>query len=123
MLALFLSLGYNAQNKKEKVFTEPEQMAEYKGGLQEMAKFIGSELKYPKAAKDNKIGGKIFVKFIVDNNGAVKEPVILKGIDNCPECGQEALRVISSMPTWLPAKQGGKAVSCYYTIPIKFDPV
>ncbi len=121
LLALLLSLGIKAQT--EEIFTTVEEPAEFKGGFQEMAKYIGSELKYPKSAKDGKIGGKVFIKFIVNKDGDIKDPVILKGVENCPECDKEALRVITSMPKWIPAKQSGKVVSCYYNIPIKFDPV
>jgi protein TonB len=119
--ALFFSISYDAQT--EEVFTTVEQPAEFKGGICELSKYLGNEIKYPAIAKDRKIGGKVFIKFIVDKDGTIKDPVILKGVENCPECDKEALRVISSMPSWIPAKQSGRTVSCYYNIPIKFDPV
>jgi protein TonB len=121
IFALFFSVNYNAQT--EEIFTTVEQPAEFKGGISELSKYLGSEIKYPAMAKDKKIGGKVFIKFIVDKDGAIKDPVILKGAENCPECDKEALRVISSMPNWIPAKQSGRAVSCYFNLPIKFDPV
>lgn len=120
--ALFFSWSYNAQTKEE-VFTMVEEMPVFNGGNEEMSKYISKEIKYPKAAKDAKIGGKVFVKFIVNRDGSVKDAVVLKGAENCADCDKEALRVISSMPKWTPGKQNGKAVSCYFTIPIKFDPV
>jgi periplasmic protein TonB len=121
LLALFLSISYKAQTKEE-VYALVDEIAEFKGGQHELVNYINKEIKYPGRAKDAKIGGKVYIKFIVAKDGAVKDVVILKGIENCPECDKEALRVISSMPKWKPAKKDGKVVNCYYNIPIKFDP-
>lgn len=120
-MALFFAVSYNAQTD-QKVYEQVDQQAEFVGGLKEMANYIQKELHYPQTAKDKKVGGKVFVKFVVTKDGLVQNAQVLKGVEDCVECDAEALRVISSMPKWTPAKKDGKTVNCYYNIPIKFDP-
>lgn len=121
ILALFFSVSLNAQNKKE-VCTEVDEHAEFKGGQQELFKYIATQVNYPATAKADKLGGKVFVKFIVNKDGSIEDAAVVKGAEACPECDAEALRVVSSMPKWTPAKLKGKEVNSYYTIPIKFNP-
>ena len=85
ILALFLSVSYNAQTDKD-VVEKVDEIAEFKGGALEMVKYISKELKYPTSAKDNKVGGKVFIKFIVTKEGIVEKAEILKGVENCVEC-------------------------------------
>lgn len=55
----------------------------------------------------------------MDEQGHVKDAVIVKGLNKA--CDEEALRLISQMPDWVPGKQNGKAVAVNYTIPVVFD--
>lgn len=81
-------------------------------------KWITKNLKYPeKAIKEGKMG-KVYVNFIIDTEGNVINPKIIKGIS--PEIDAEALRVIQKMPKWKPGYQRGKAVKVSYNIPIAF---
>lgn len=84
-----------------------------------MINFISNTLKYPKGALDNKIEGKILLKFIIDSLGKVccidivGEPIGY-GLE------EEAIRIVRSMPLWSPAYQDDKPVSVYYRMPIMF---
>lgn len=81
-------------------------------------KWITKNLKYPeKAMKEGKMG-KVYVNFIIDTEGNVINPKIIKGVS--PEIDAEALRVIRKMPKWKPGYQDGKAVKVSYNIPITF---
>ena len=64
--------------------------------------------------------GKITVKCYIDIDGSVKEPVVLKNGTGSKECAQEAVRVVLSMPKWIPGSQKGKPVKVYYTLPVTF---
>lgn len=99
------------QNKKE-VFTVVEKMPKFKNGTPQ--EWIAKNLK----SSGTPIQGKVFVRFIIDEQGNVLNPEIIKGID--PALDQEALRVIRAMPQWNPGTQRGKAVSVSYTLPVDF---
>ncbi len=94
------------------------QMPEFPGGLNELMKFIQNNLEYPSSASREGIQGKVYVRFIVDKNGRVKAPVILKSVH--PLLDEEAKRVVNLMPLWKAGRKNGSAVNVYYTLPIQF---
>lgn len=108
----------NNADKEVKPFTTVEQMPQFKGGDTELMKFIGNNLKYPIEAQEAGIQGKVTVRFIVDENGNVTNPQIIRGID--PACDREALRIIKLMPQWVAGKQNGQNVPVEFTLPILF---
>ena len=61
---------------------------------------------------------RVVVGFIVSKDGDIKKAHILRGVD--PELDAEAIRVIESMPRWMPGMQRGKAVAVSYTLPVMF---
>lgn len=85
---------------------------------EEFTKFLNQKIKYPQEAIDKRIGGRIFVQFIIDKNGYIKNAKVLKGVH--PSLDQEALRIIYSSPKWEPGTQKGKAVDVMLTFPIDF---
>ncbi len=103
----------------EKPLVTVEQMPSFKGGEAEMLKFISNNMKYPASAKENGIQGRVTVRFVITSAGKITDVQIIRGID--PACDKEAIRIVKSMPDWEPGKQNGKAVSVYYTLPIKFS--
>jgi TonB family protein len=106
------------EDEPKKIFTVVEVMPEYPGGENEMMKFLAENIKYPTAAKENGISGKVYVTFIVDQNGLIGDITILRGIG--AGCDEEAMRVIKMMPKWKPGTQRGQAVRVQYNLPIKF---
>ncbi|MBI3520894.1 MAG: energy transducer TonB [Bacteroidetes bacterium] len=103
------------------IFTLVEEMPQFPGGEKEKINFVRKNIVFPESAKKNKTFGKCFLKFAVMKDGSIKEIVILKGVPNCPECDEEAKRVISIMPTWIPGKQNGHLVNVYSVLPINFS--
>jgi TonB family protein len=101
----------------EKAFVVVEQMPQFPGGENAMREFIQKTLKYPEDAKKNKVQATVIVNFVIDKEGRIRNPRIMRG---SPELNDEAMRILNSMPAWAPGKQGGKAVPVSYTIPIKF---
>lgn len=80
--------------------------------------WVNSHVKYPAKAKSKRIEGRVMVRFVVDENGNVRDVVIEKGVDQ--DLDAEALRVIRTSPKWTPGEQGGKKVAVYYTVPVTF---
>ena len=83
-----------------------------------LIQYIAGNVKYPVEAKEKGIQGKVFVSFVIDENGKVTNVAIKQGANELLD--KEAVRVISSMPAWKPGETGGKPVKVSYVIPINF---
>lgn len=104
------------------VFTVVESVAEFPGGVFAMQKFLMNNIQLPEIVQKNEVSGKVFLKFIVDENGAITNVELLKKLIDCPECDEEAIRLVKSMPQWKPALMQGWPVKCYFNLPISFRP-
>ena len=114
-------VGYGSKDatKKDSIFQACEVMPEFPGGETELRKYIASNILYPKEAMKYSEVGKVFVTFVVAKDGAVEKVRVARGIS--PALDNEAIRVVSSMPNWIPGKQRGQAVNVQYTIPVNFQ--
>jgi periplasmic protein TonB len=92
---------------------------QFPGGEDEMLKFIARHIHYPKMAKETSIMGKVFIQFVVGNDGNITDVKLLRGIGG--GCDEEALRVVALMPQWSPGLQNGHPVSVYYRLPVNFS--
>jgi TonB family protein len=95
-----------------------EEMPEFPGGMAEAMKFLAKNIKYPVAAQQAKIEGRVIVQFVIEKDGSVSDVKVMRGVNS--ELDAEAIRVVSMMPKWIPGKQRGKAVAVKYTMPIMF---
>ncbi len=113
-------VGYRKDGKtyNEEVFTTVDENPTFPGGIKEMYKFIGQNLRYPAAAQRANTQGKVFVKFIVRKDGSTSDMTVLKGIGN--GCDEETVRVIGMMPKWNAGKQNGIPVNVFFTMPVSF---
>ena len=103
----------------EQVFFIVEEMPEYPGGEAALRNFIAQTIKYPTAAQELGIQGRVYVTFIVSKTGKVTDAKIARGVD--PVLDKEALRVVNALPLWKPGIQRGKPVNVSYTVPINFS--
>ena len=108
-----------ADESETKVFDVVEQQPEFPGGNSALMKYLNDNIVYPVVAQENGIKGKVTLKFVVNRDGLVSNIQILKGVD--PSLDKEAIRVVQSMPKWIPGKQNGKAVNVYFTLPVTFQ--
>lgn len=106
------------EESAQTIFTVVEEMPLFPGGDGELLKFIGKSIKYPVIAQENGIQGRVVCTFVVNRDGSVVDPEVIRGVD--PSLDKEALRVVSTMPKWKPGKQRGKPVRVKYTVPITF---
>ncbi len=104
---------------EEQIFTVVENDPEFPGGMDALYKYLGQNIKYPQLARDNGITGKVYVTFVVEKDGSIANPKVLRDIGG--GCGQEAIRVVKSMPKWTPGKQRGKAVRVQFNLPVNFS--
>ena len=87
-------------------------------GIEKFKEYVQKNIKYPAKAKKSLIEGEVMVGFTVDSTGRVTDPEIISGIDSL--LNNEALRVVSSSPQWVPGIKNGQPVNTTYTIPVKF---
>ncbi len=106
------------QEVEEKVWEVIEQMPQFPGGEAELLTFIAKSIKYPVIAQENGIQGRVIIRFVVSKTGVVSNVEVLRSLD--ASCDKEAVRVVKTLPKWIPGKQNGVNVPVYYTLPITF---
>lgn len=94
----------------------------FPGGLSELNKFVSANIKFPETYKTDSLfkSCKVYVKFVVNENGDVSNPEIIRGCFKFDECDKEALRVVGIMPKWSPAIKDGKPIKHIYSLPVSF---
>ena len=105
------------------VYYKAEIDPSYAGGLDELTKYLKANLKYPEAAREGGREGTVFVDFVVDAKGKIREVVgsDVIGEDADVSFKEEAVRVVAAMPGCTAGRQNGKAVDTSFSIPITFQ--
>jgi TonB family protein len=107
-----------SDEQKNQVFTVVEKMPSYPGGEEARIKYFTENLKYPPEARQKGVTGKVFVTYVIEEDGSISNVKVLRGIGG--GCDEEAVRVISMMPKWNPGMQRGKAVRVQFNLPVNF---
>ena len=93
-------------------------MPKFPGGDAELMKYIQEHLRYPTMAAENNIQGKVVVQFVVTKNGSIGEVKVIRSRDQ--DLDKEAVRVVKSLPNFIPGRMNGQPVNVWYTLPIYF---
>jgi len=104
--------------EKEENIQFTEYQPEFPGGQAALLEYLRRNVRYPAAAQENGIQGRVIVQFVVNRDGSVTDPAVVRGV--CPVLDREALRVVASMPRWRPGMQGGRPVRATYAVPVSF---
>jgi len=112
-LLFFAAPSYAQQNGKKSDKIEIMPRSGY-----DLGEYLGANLVYPEHAREKNIEGRVVVKFVVNEDGHISNAEVTKGIGG--GCDEEAIRVVSSMPRWIPGEQDGKKVKVYFSLPINF---
>ena len=121
-----VAFGANRSEKEEsegtpdpnKAYDMVDEMPQFPGGPSALFEFLSKNIQYPKEAEDANLQGRVIVSFVVEKDGSVSNAKVVRPID--PLLDAEALRVVNSMPKWIPGKQNGEAFRVKYTIPVTF---
>ncbi len=97
----------------------PEMDPEFPGGMEALYNYLAQNIKYPTLARENGISGKVYVSFVVERDGSIANLKVERDIGG--GCGQEAVRVLQSMPKWNPGKQKGRPVRVKFNLPVNFS--
>lgn len=101
-----------------KIFTVVEQKPQFPGGEAALLQYLSSNIRYPAMAAEQGIQGRVVVQFVVTKTGSVGEVKVLRSKD--PDLDKEAVRVVKSLPKFVPGKMNGHAVNVWYTVPVTF---
>ena len=111
--------GTSAPVEEEaKVYNVVEQMPSFPGGEAALLKYVNTHIKYPAIAQEQEISGVVVLRFVVKEDGSVGEVIVQKSLEK--HCDEEAVRVVKSLPRFIPGKQQGKAVRVWYTLPVRY---
>ena len=109
--------GVKSKEEEEIVIFEVvEQMPEYPGGMSAPQKYLSEKI--AGSPMKGKAGGRVMVGFTVAETGKIKDVRVLQSDE--ASLNQEAERIVSEMPDWIPGKQRGRPVPVKYTVPIRF---
>jgi len=148
---ILTSLFSSGQNKKENVIPDNcdtciydlvaiQNAPEFPGGDKGLIKFLSTNTKFPNAAKDLGLEGKVFVSFIINEEGEITKIELFKGVkvpetikgkkikrkfhkkyqEAADEINKEAIRVVKAMPKWKPGMQNDKLVKVKFILPFVF---
>ena len=91
----------------------------FPGGLAGLVDYLKHQVRYPKLAVSNRVGGTVKVAFDVEPDGYISNLAVISepiGYD----LEQEAFRVIEEMPRWQPGIQGDRKKKVAMRLPISF---
>lgn len=116
--SLGTSVSRSQTQNHEDVFDIVENAPEFKGGIQAFHEYISKNMNYPETAKSNGIEGTVYLAFVINQEGQVERPEILRGVGFGLD--EEALRLINESPEWKPGYQRGEAVKVRMRLPVRF---
>ena len=123
-MAVMCLVTANAQKtvvsqSSQSVYDEVEVMPEFPGGMQAMIEYLNTNIKYPKDAIKQEVGGRVMVMFVVETDGSLSNVRVARKV--FPSLDAEAVRVVYSTPKWKPGKEKGRSVRVNFTMPIVFS--
>lgn len=119
------AIGNITEDDEDGVFEVVQNMPEFPGGgLPKLMEFIRQNIKYPQSALQSKLEGRVIVQVVIDKDGSVIQPKILRSINPVLSIDnafcEEALRIVSIMPKWKPGSQHEIPVKVKFTFPVRF---
>lgn len=112
-------VGDTIMQQEEKIFHITESMPQFPGGEEALKQYLADSLRYPQELIDADITGRVVVEFVIDKDGNILIPQIVKSLH--PVADAEAIRLIQNMPQWIPGTTQGKPTNVHYSIPLRFN--
>ena len=124
MMAVLCLMTANAQKtvvsqSNQNVYDQVEEMPEFPGGMPALIEFLQTNIKYPKDAIKQEVGGRVMVMFVVETDGSISNVRVARKV--FPSLDEEAVRVVKTMPKWKPGKEKGRPVRVNFTLPVVFS--
>lgn len=109
------------------VYYVPDKEAEPEEGLDEFREKISKNLTYPDEASSIGVEGTVYVKFVVDENGEIRNLTTAENIESpytqeVAMLEEAALEAVEEADVnWTPAVSNGRLVESYVVVPVTFD--
>jgi TonB family protein len=116
---LDIETGTDLVEVEDPVLRAPQIIATFPGGMDSLQRFLAVNIQYPKAARDAGWTGTVLVEFVVEKDGSIQQVKVIKSV--CPALDEEAVRVVKSMPKWIPGKNNGNTCRSFFKCPITFE--
>ncbi|HKK09892.1 MAG TPA: M56 family metallopeptidase [Bacteroidales bacterium] len=100
------------------VFTVVDEFPRFPGGEKARVEYLLENIKYPKELLDSNIQGTVYVSFIIDKEGKIHDPKVLRGVHE--KLDAISIEAVENMPDWSPGKREGEAVNLKFNMPIRF---
>ena len=113
-----IALDTPQEEEEEEIFMSAEQPPMFPGGMEALMKYLNDNIIYPVIALENGVSGTVVLKFVVSKTGKIDDIQVVNSVDRALD--EEAVRVVSQMPGWQPAKQNGNNVAVYFNLPVRF---
>lgn len=113
-----IALDTPQEEEEEEIFMSAEQPPMFPGGMEALMKYLNDNIIYPVIALENGVSGTVVLKFVVSKTGKIDDIQVVNSVDRALD--EEAVRVVSQMPDWQPAKQNGNNVAVYFNLPVRF---
>lgn len=104
------------KRSEDEIFKVVEQMPQFPGGEAALKEYIDSHIQWPPMAGCAQ--GRVVVQFVVDKTGKVGEVKVFRSLDK--DLDEEAVRIVKTLPKFIPGRHNGQAVSVWYTLPVTF---
>ena len=116
--------GGDAPQQKQKeeeapIHTVVEQQPQFPGGEAALLAYVAKNIKYPAIAVEQEIQGTVQLRFVVEANGSIGDVQVVKSLES--HCDKEAIRVVKSLPRFIPGKQQGRPVRVWFTLPVRYS--
>lgn len=103
----------------EVIYDVVEEPPSFPGGIKAFMLYISQNMLYPETAMEMKLQGNTFVRFVIMKDGSVDSVRVFRSAGD-KSLDDEAVRLVSAMPKWIPARYRGEIVNCWFVIPVKF---
>ncbi|WP_448702274.1 TonB family protein [Mucilaginibacter sp. AW1-3] len=100
-------------------YTKRMQQPEYAGGEQAFGRFLMTNIRYPRYARERNIQGRVYIKFVVEKDGSLVDMEVLKAANT--DLADEGMRVMKLSPKWIAGMRYGRPVRVQFTVPINFS--
>jgi protein TonB len=93
-------------------------MPEFVGGTKALVRYLRRNVNYPQEIREKEIEDKVYVEFVVNPDGSIRDIKALTGKNETLK--EEAVKVVSKMPKWIPGVNQGETVPVRLILPISF---
>ena len=114
----YVAVVENPKRKENEIFKSVEQMPQFPGGDAALMEYIESHIQFPPMYAEINVQGKVVVQFVVDKTGEIGEVKVVRSVDK--DLDEEAVRIVKTLPKFIPGRHNGQAVSVWYTLPVTF---